>query len=67
MQKLVYYDSKLNFWRAFWNTLRLSELLIYDSSLFDSLQLPAMNEKDLCMYSVLKWGCTKLLHLPLKL
>ena len=66
MQDKNYYkDTKLNVSRAFINTLRSSEFLMYNGSLFHSLQ--AINEKDLCVQSVLRWSCTKLLPLPLSL
>ena len=44
-------NSKLNLSRACLNTLRLSEFLMYRGSLFHSLL--AVNEKDLCIHSVL--------------
>ena len=59
-----YKGSKSNLCRACLNVLRLSEFLMYSGSLFHSLL--AINEKDLCFHSVLKWGCTKLLSLPLR-
>ena len=45
-------DTKLNVSRAFINTLRSSEFLMYNGSLFHSLQ--AVNEKDLCVQLVLR-------------